>query len=175
MPPFLDDPPCLEHDNLVGVAHGRNAMRDDDGRAILHHAAQARQNFFLGVRVHSGERVIQNQNARIGHHGTRDGGALLLPARQRDAALADHRLVAARKVSNVFVELGHHRCGFESRRGFLRDRRDAECDVVGERVGKQKRLLWHEADHAAQIPQRNVADIAPVDEDSPPRRILQPR
>ena len=38
------------------------------------------------------------------HHGARERRALLLAARQRDAALADHRVVALRKIGDVLVE-----------------------------------------------------------------------
>ncbi len=51
----------------------------------------------------------------------------------------------------------------------------AKRDVVGERVGKQERLLRHEADHAAQLGQRDVADIPSVDEHGASRRVLQTR
>ena len=55
----------------------------------------------------------------------------------------------------------------------LLQRRARRSDVVGERVGEQERLLRHEADDAAQIAQRDVADIAPVDEHRSSRRVLQ--
>src|SRR6185437_8568080 len=32
----LDDPSVLEHDNTIGMLDGRQAMRDDDGRAAAH-------------------------------------------------------------------------------------------------------------------------------------------
>jgi hypothetical protein len=36
MRPFLDDPALIHHDNSVGGAHGREAVRDDDRGAALH-------------------------------------------------------------------------------------------------------------------------------------------
>ena len=53
--------------------------------------------------------------------------------------------------------------------------RHAERDVVAERVGKQERLLRHEADGAAQLGQRDVAHISSVDEHRAARRVVQPR
>ena len=44
--------------------------------------------------------------ARIDRDGARDRGPLFLAARQRDAALADHRVVALREIDDVLVETG---------------------------------------------------------------------
>ena len=55
----FDDPALVEHDDLVGMAHGRNAVRDDDGGAIGRDGAEARQDFLLRVRVHGGQRAIR--------------------------------------------------------------------------------------------------------------------
>ena len=46
------------------------------------------------LRVDAGERVIQDQYSRIADEGPGDCGALFLPARERNAAFADHRFVA---------------------------------------------------------------------------------
>ena len=59
-----------------------------------HDVAQPRQDLFFGVGVHRRQRIVQNQDRGIDDDGARDGRALLLAARQRDAALADQRVVA---------------------------------------------------------------------------------
>ena len=99
--------------------------------------------------------------------------ALLLAARQRDAALADHRVVALREVGDVLVEPRDRRRLLDApptlrRRPppaspappaplphlphlpSCRTRIEPERDVVGERVREQERLLRHEADRPAQ-------------------------
>ena len=63
-----------------------------------------RQDLLLGVRVHRRQRIVQDQDRRVDHQRARERRALLLPARQRDAALADHRVVALGELRHVLVE-----------------------------------------------------------------------
>ena len=53
-----------------------------------------------------GERVVQDQDPRIAQQRPGDGGALLLAAGERDAALAHHRLVAVRKAFDIAGQPG---------------------------------------------------------------------
>ena len=48
----------------------------------------------LVLGIDRGQRLVQHQDRRIAQHGAGDRDALALPARQLDAALADHRVVA---------------------------------------------------------------------------------
>ncbi len=97
----LGDRAAVEHDDFVGVANGRNPVRDEQGRPPRHHAGQLRQDFFFRVGVHARERVVENQDARVADDGAGDGGALLLPARKRQTALADHGFEALRELAHV--------------------------------------------------------------------------
>src|SRR5439155_23465826 len=103
--PALGDDAVVEDEDLVGVLHGRDAVRDDDARALAHHAAQALQDLGFGVRVDRGERVVADEDARILRDGTRDRGPLLLSAGERHPALADHRVVTGREVGDVLAQL----------------------------------------------------------------------
>src|SRR5438093_1500565 len=49
--PALRDPPVLEHEDLVGVAHRADPVRDDDRGAAAGLLAQRAQDALLGVRV----------------------------------------------------------------------------------------------------------------------------
>ena len=100
----LGDAAAVEHEDQVGVAHGRDAVRHDDRRPLAHDAAQPRQDLLFGVRVHGRQRVVQDQDPRVDGQGARERRPLLLAARQRDAALADDRVVAVREVGDVLVE-----------------------------------------------------------------------
>ena len=104
MGPAFGDATFVEQEDDVGVAHRGDAVRDDDRRPLPQDSAQPRQNFFLRVRVHRRQRIVQNQDARVDDDGARKRRPLFLPARQRDPALADRRLVAVRKVGDVLVE-----------------------------------------------------------------------
>src|ERR1700716_1625063 len=48
----LDDASLIEDQDLVGVLHRGEAVRDDDARALAHHAAQPAKDLGFGVRVH---------------------------------------------------------------------------------------------------------------------------
>ena len=113
----LGDAAVVQHEDLIRVAHGRDAVRHDDRRPLAHDAAQPGQDLLLGVGVHRRERVVQDQDRRIDHHRARERRALLLPARQRDAALPHRRLEAAREVRDVLVQPRHRRRRRDSRSG----------------------------------------------------------
>src|SRR5579863_422419 len=97
----LDDLAVMEYDNLVRVANGRDTMRDEERRTVLHHAAQTAQDLFLGLRINARERVIEDQDARVADHGARNRRALLLAARKRQAALAHQRVKAFGELANL--------------------------------------------------------------------------
>ena len=59
------DAAFVEQEDDVGVAHGGDAVRDDDRRPLPHHAAQPRQDLFFGVGIDRRQRVVQDQDAGI--------------------------------------------------------------------------------------------------------------
>ena len=168
-------------------------MRHDERGAFTHHAAQPSKNLFLGVGVDRRQRVVENQNRRIGGDGARQRRPLLLPSRERDAALPDHGVVALREVGQVLVEpcdgcrtfdlrlpLAAPGIGARSGRQHVAARGEAlgveaEGDVVADRVREEERLLRHEADRATQRLQRPVAYVAPIHKYGAPRRLVQAR
>src|ERR1700730_11214867 len=89
----LDDAAVAQDDDLVGVAHGGGAVRNQNGGAALHDATQAGEDALFGLRVDAGEGIVEDEDARVADDGASDGGALLLSAGERDAALADNRFV----------------------------------------------------------------------------------
>ena len=140
-----------------------------------------REDLLLGVGVHGRQRIVEDQDARIDDDGARERGALLLAARQRDAPLADHRVVAVRKVGDVLVEPRDGGGGEDAPHPLVarlarptrtaRDLPAADIDppdaiqperhVVRQRVGEQERLLRHEADGAAEDGERRSRTSTP--------------
>ena len=80
-------------------------MADDEGSPPRHHAHQIVQNACLGVRVDGTEGVVQDENSRVASHGAGQRSALLLPPRQIDAPLTEHRSPTPRELLDRFVEL----------------------------------------------------------------------
>ena len=97
--------PSVEHDDLVGERDRRKAVRDDQRRPVAHRRAEAGPDARLGRRVDRGGRVVEDEYARVDRERARDRDSLPLPARERDPALADHRVVALRQPLDELVRL----------------------------------------------------------------------
>ena len=102
--PSLGDPAVVQDENLIRFADGRNPVRHDDRRPLAHDATEACQDFFFRIRVHRGQRIVQDQDGRVGHQRAGECRALFLAARERDPALSHHGVVAAGKLLDVLVE-----------------------------------------------------------------------
>src|SRR5271167_4289964 len=102
----LNDFPAVEHGNAVGIAHGRNTMRDENRSASPHHFAEMVQNPVFGLGVYAGQRIVEDENARVAKDGAGDRGALFLAAGKGDAALADEGLIAIGKTLDIDRDIG---------------------------------------------------------------------
>src|SRR3954470_8473132 len=95
----------VQHSDFVGIAYRAHAMRDEDGGAPLHDLAQLLQDLLFGLRIHAGERVIENQYSWRADDGARDSRSLLLSPAQSDPALADHGLISLRESCDVLSDV----------------------------------------------------------------------
>ena len=92
------DAAVVQHQDQVRVAHGADALGDDEHRAparadeTVERLADGR----FGLCVDRRGAVVEDQQARIDEQGARDRQPLALAARQADAAFADERLVPLR-------------------------------------------------------------------------------
>src|SRR5580700_1615517 len=68
-------------------------MRNDKGRAALHEVAKAMLNHRLALGVERACGFIENEDARVGEDGARDGQTLALASGELDTALADDGLI----------------------------------------------------------------------------------
>ena len=89
-----DDPTVVEHDDLIRQRDRGEAVGDHERRASRHRLGERQLDALLGRGVHRGGRVVEHQHARVGQQRARDRDALALAARDRQAALADLRVVA---------------------------------------------------------------------------------
>ena len=56
----LDDAPVAQDNDLIGMLHGRYAMRNQNGRSLAENRVQAPQDALFGPRVHTGEGIVEN-------------------------------------------------------------------------------------------------------------------
>ena len=151
---LLDDLAAIEHDDVVGMHDGGEAMRDDEARALARHAFERVLDLALGMAVERRGRLVEHQDRRRLQDGAGDRHALLLAAGEFQAALADQRVVALRQRHDEVVDLGEPRrlahLGL-ARIGF------AVADVVFDRVVEQHGILRH---HADRRPERGLRHVA---------------
>ena len=159
----LDDHAVVEHENLVGVDDGRQPMRDDQRGAIARHAVELVLDVPLGVAVERRGRLVEQQDRRALQNGAGNGDALLLAARQFQAALADFGLVALGRAPDEAVDLRLARRLLDL--GVARIPA-AVADVVADGVVEQHGILRHHADGGAQRSLRHIADVLAVDQDA---------
>ena len=86
----------MDDGDLVGAHDGRETVRDRDRREapLLHDAVERRLHDLLARVVERAGRLVEQHDAGLLNDGTRDGDALLLPARELAAAQTHLRLVA---------------------------------------------------------------------------------
>src|SRR6185437_6632504 len=160
----LDDLAVLEHQDLVGVDDGGEAVGDDERGTVLRDLAQAGLDLALGLGVERRGRLVADEDARLLEDDAGDGDALLLAAGELEAALADRRLVAVRQGGDEIADAGEARRLLDLVR---RGARLAVGDVVEDAVVEKHGVLRHDADRLAQAGLRHRAQILAIDADRP--------
>ena len=145
MRPFLGDAPAFDDRDTVGERDRRRAVGDHERRAARHHLGQRGADLVLLRRVDRRGRVVEDQHLRVGEDGARDRDPLPLAAREREAALAEHRLVPLRQALDELRGAGEPRGAADLLVVGVGDR---EADVAADGVAEQERLLEHEPDAA---------------------------
>ena len=158
----LGDAALIQHDDLVGADDRREPVRDHERGAVARHPLQRLLDFVLGMAVERRGRLVQHQDRRRLQHRARDRHALLLAARQFQAALADLGLISLRRHPDEAVDLRQPRRLLHLGIGGVPA---AVADVVADGVVEQHGVLRHHADRRAQRRLRDVADILAVDQD----------
>ena len=164
----LDDATVFEHDQHVGVAHSREAMRDDNSCPVAHQRVEGAAHLRLADGVEMRGCFVEDQGRRVLQKGARDRDPLALPARELHATFPDFGVEALRQARDKFRE----RRLVER----LSDRRligigAGERDIGAQRVIEEIGILRHERDAAAQMIEFEFRQIDPVDQDVPLHRI----
>src|SRR5690348_1750877 len=128
----------LEHQNLIGAADRRQAMRDHERRPSGSQATETVLNHLLAFAVETRRRLVENQDARVCQNRARDRHALALTARQLDASLPDNRVVAVRELLDELVAVRDAAGLFDFLDGRARTR---VADILGDRAVEEEVLL----------------------------------
>src|SRR5579883_2599372 len=171
MAAVLDDPPVIEHEDPIEVAHRRQAVGDHQGCAALHQAIHGVPDQRLRLAVEARGRLVQDQDARISQEGARDRHTLALAAGQLDAALAHPRGVALRLALDERIGMREPGCPLDLR---LRRIGPAIGDVFGERAMEQERLLLDDRHLLPKALLRDTGDVLAIDGDVTGLDIVQP-
>ena len=146
------DPPLVVHQHdAIGERDGRGAVGDDQRRAAAHHLGEGGADLVLLRRVDGRGRVVEDQHPRIGEDGAGDRQTLALATREREAVLAEERVVAVGELAYELVRAG------EARRvldrlvvGVAVTAAGGEGEVLPDRVAEEERVLEHEPDLATE-------------------------
>src|SRR3569832_2423044 len=143
----LDDAAVVHYEYLIGIDDGGEAMGDDERGVIGRDIAKLGQYRLLRFRIQRRGRLVEDQDARIFEYHPRDRHALLLAARELEAALTDLRLVALRQRFNKVVDVGHLR---GEKHNHKQNNQQNKTKKKKKQNKKQDRVLRHDADGGAQ-------------------------
>ena len=103
---LFDDAALIHHHDPVAGQNGREPMRDHQRGAVAHQFLQRGLHQGLGFGIERRSGLVEQQQRRVAQDRARDGDALALAARQRDAALAELGLETARQAADEFGGMG---------------------------------------------------------------------
>ena len=130
----------------------------------LHQMRRARRRPAVSLSASSDEVASSSKKKRrVAQNGARDGDALALAARERDAALADRRVESLRQRgdegSGMCVLGGTRDLGIGSVRA-------AEADIVAHGGGEHHAVLRHQRDARAQFRRIEIREPHAVERDA---------
>ena len=97
----------VHKEDFIHLLNGGNPVGNQNGRLARTGLAEIVQNGPLGLGIHGGNAVVQNQNGCVPHQRPGNGNALLLAAGHGNAPLAQHRIIALSKFPDVGIHVGH--------------------------------------------------------------------
>ena len=106
---LFDDAAMIEHDDLVGIPDGTQAVGDDEGGTSSHQGVHAalHEGFRAGIDARC--RLVENEYRRIRYGCSGDGQQLSLTLRQISSVAVEDGLVAIGQTADEVV--GSHQLG----------------------------------------------------------------
>ncbi len=153
MPAGRDDASVVQHDDAVGLQHGGQPVRDDDGGAGRHQRLERLLHGALAFRVERTGGLVEQQDRRVLEDRPRDRDALALAAREPRATLAEEGVVALRQTADELIGRGRARGVLDLG---VRGAGTPIADVLARARTEQHRLLRHEADAPPHLRRRGA-------------------
>ena len=144
----LDDVAVVEHHDHIGIAHGGQAVGDDEDRTALHQVIHAGLHDLLGTGIDGGRGLVKDQRGRIGHRRASDGDQLALALGQAGTVAFQHRVVSLGQHTDEAVRIDQTR-GLDA--FLIGGVQAAVTDVVHHGAGEQVHVLQHDAQRPAQV------------------------
>ena len=154
MRPGFDDAAFVQRHDQVRVAHGRQTVRDYDGRPIGHEFFKCRADSLLIHSVQMRCGFVENQYRCVLQESAGDRNPLTLAAREAHAPLTDFGVQPVRQSGDEFAERGtlHGR----HQRRFVHIRIGNQ-NVGAKRVVKEIGVLCNKRELTPQVVERIVA------------------
>ncbi len=95
---LLDDLAVIDHQDVVGIPDGAQAVGDDEAGASGHQAQQGLLDAGLGARVHAAGGFVEDQDCRVGQDGAGDGEQLALSLTEVAGAFREQGIIAVSAV-----------------------------------------------------------------------------
>ena len=168
---LLHDAAVVHNQDLVGMAHGLEPVRDHDDGLVAGQSFNGLLQTVLVLRVHAGGGFVQNDDGCILQHGAGNADALLFAAGQACTALPDNGIVAIRQCFDEIIAAGLAG-GFHYL--FVGGVRAAEFDVVLDGIRKQIHVLEHHGDVGQQAVAGQLSDIVAAHRDATAVRVIEP-
>ena len=80
-----------------------NAVRNINRSLAFSVRSQAFKNILFRLCINGGKRIVQNEYRSVFHKSARNRSPLLLPARNCDASLSEHRVIAVLKRHHIAI------------------------------------------------------------------------
>ena len=149
----LGDLAAFENEDLIGMANGRESVRDDEAGTVLHEAVEGLLDEPLGGRVHTRGGFIEDEDRWIFEKGASDGEALFFTDAQFDTTLSEWSVEAFRKALD---EIGGV-CGAKDFPEFILGCVGlADPEVFSGGSIEEEALLGHDGDAVAKVRFGNI-------------------
>ena len=158
----LHDPAAIDDEDLIGMLDGREPVRDDDNRLPPRELGEGLLYEGLVLRVDARRRLVEDHDRGVLEQRAGDGDALLLPSREGVSRLAHHGAVPLGELPH---ELVHARPTRRLGDLLARGAGAPEADVVLDGVVEEVDLLEYGREVPEQAVARQLAHVAPPDED----------